>query len=639
MCVRPCLLIAVAVCGLLAAGESRAQGISPSGPPSSPSSLNLADTYVSPSLEVSVTGEDGKAFTGQAMVQLIGVDGRLYDQGSAKKGRVRFDYLPKTDLRVLVMAPGYQRVDKRVSLMSSSKLVTLSVELLPLSDAEDAASDRGLSALTPKAQKEVGKALEALRTKKPNNARTHLEAAQREAPNSADVQYLFGMYAAQMNDPAGAQERWNKALALNPKHLSALLEMGQQLLLEKKSAEAISYLTRAKEVEPSSWRAHALLAEAEYMQGNRDEAIILAERALELGHERAAPLQPFLAGVLAEAGDRDRAIRVMQDYLKANPSDAVAAKQLEQWQNPSVVPAVDHASMTAKLTAVSTAATALPIPSNWLPPDVDEKMPPVESGAVCSLDDVVQKAGDRLVALVHEVDRFTATESLVDQTFNKWGAVSSSEKRSFTYMVSIQEIRPGFLSVDEYRTNGANPVNFPDGLITDGLPALVMIFHPFYVGNYDITCEGLARLSSGLAWQVHFRQRPDKPIANRGFRVGMRGSSLPVALKGRAWILAENHQIVRLETDLVRPVPEIRLVAERTAIEYGAVSFLDGKVNLWLPRSADVYVDWEGVRVHRRHSLENYLLFSVDEQERIGSPKAADALKSPEKNDAPHVVE
>jgi tetratricopeptide (TPR) repeat protein len=617
-----CLPLVVAACGLLLAGKLPAQGV-----PAIP-----ASSFASPDVEVTVKPTDGKPIVGEVVVQLINLHGQLQDQTLLKSGRARFNRVPKAEFRVLVMAPGYQQAEKRIDLVRATTLVTVSVELLPISDAEDAASDRRIGALNPKAQKEVGKALEALRTKKTSSARSHLEAAEREAPNSAEVEYLFGVYESQLNDPTEAQTHWNKALSLNPKHLSALLEVGQELLHEKKPAEAMPYLNRAVEAEPSSWRAQALLAEADYMHGNRDGAIRHAERAMELGHERAALLQPFLAGILAEGGYKERAIHTLQEYVKANASDVAAAKQLEQLENPEAVPLADHSSVTEELTAVTAAATALPIPSNWLPPDVDEKVPPVESGAVCSLGDVLQKTGDQLVALVHDVERFTATESLVDQTINRWGVASAPEKRTFTYVVSMEEIRPGHLSVDEYRTSDGNPARFPNGVATNGLPALVMIFHPFYVANYDMTCEGLARWNGGLAWQVHFRQRAGKPILNRGFRIG-RSSSHPVALRGRAWISSENYHIVRLETDLVRPVPEIQLVAEHAAIEYGAVNFR-GNVNLWLPRSAEVHFDWRGQRVHRRHSFDNYLLFSVDENERIGKPKGANAPTNPNRGDS-----
>jgi hypothetical protein len=75
---------------------------------------------------------------------------------------------------------------------------------------------------------------------------------------------------------------------------------------------------------------------------------------------------------------------------------------------------------------------------------------------------------------------------------------------------------------------------------------------------------------------------------------------------------------------LVAPMPEIRLAADHTAIEYGPVNFRERKVDMWLPQSAEVYYDWRGRRIHRRHSFSQYLLFSVDDQQRIFAPKSED---------------
>ena len=407
-----------------------------------------------------------------------------------------------------------------------------------------------------------------------------------------------------------------------------------RFLAEKKSAEAMAYLNRALAVEPSSWRAHALLAEADYLQGNHDEAIKHAERARDLGHERAASLEPLLAAALAESGDAKRAISILEDYVKAIPSDTDALKQLERLRSPESARA-DGGPGTLDATSFSrmnAKALELPIRSNWLPPDVDDRVPAVEPEAVCSLDEILPKVADQLVTLIRNVDHFTATETVADEAINKWGVVSSSEMRKFDYLVSIEQIPSGSLIVDEYRSSGGKAAEFPDGFITNGLPALVMVFHPSYVGNYDMRCEGLARRSVGLAWQVYVRQRTDKAAAIRGFQVGMRGSSHPAALKGRAWISAESYQVVRLETDLVRPMPEIRLRAEHAAIEYGSVNFREGNAKLWLPLSAEVHFEWMGQRIHRRHSFDNYMLFSIEEKERIGSPKNVAPVNSPEPN-------
>ena len=219
---------------------------------------SVLNSYVAPDIEIAVKTADSKPVPEQTMVQLISLNGRLYDQKSLRNGTTRFDQVPRSEFRVLVMASGYQRAEKRVDVSMGVLLATVSIELHPMGDAEDAASDAGLNSLSPKVQREVGKALEALRKKKPSDARKHLETAQRQAPNNAEVEYLFGIYAMQVEDVAEAQARWTKTLEFNPNHLSALLEVAQGFLAQKKSAEAMPYLNRALAVEPSSWRAHAL---------------------------------------------------------------------------------------------------------------------------------------------------------------------------------------------------------------------------------------------------------------------------------------------------------------------------------------------------------------------------------------------
>jgi tetratricopeptide (TPR) repeat protein len=563
--------------------------------------------------------------------------------------------------------------------------------------AEKTAPAVAPAVLAPNAQKQLGKALEALRANKLREARSHLDAAYRLAPSSADVNYIFGVYSSQANDLDQAKSYWTKALEINPKHLNALLSLADLLLRENKTDEALPLLKRATEAEPSSWRSHALLCHALLMRGSLDEAIEQAERALELGHGPATIIEPLLATALAGRGDTKRAISVLQGFLKEHPGDATANQQLQglrtsrvavakkqevvtanqtgrRQDKANVVPEIEvgylHTSrlpVGSGLTATSandivvpdliladssmaipsvgngpaakganeivvpdliSGVTSIPLPSNWLPPDVDERVPPVEPDAACALDDVLQKAGERIQEFVTNVDRFTATELLKHESINRWGLAAPAETRKFDYVVSVEEIRPGFLGVQEYRSRHGSGEDFPDGVATNGLPALVLIFHPYNTGSFEMSCEGLARWNGTLGWQVHFRQRSDKPNKIRSYRIGSNGPSYPVALRGRAWIAADSYQILRLETDLIAPLPEIRLATDRAIIEYGPVHFREGNVDMWLPQSAELYYDWRGRRSHRRHSFSNYLLFSVGDKQRISVPKTEDESAS-----------
>ncbi len=494
------------------------------------------------------------------------------------------------------------------------------------SDGQEHAAPTDPPVLAPKLQKELGKALEALQANKPSQARSHLDAVFSLAPDDANVNFLLGMYSAETNDWVVAQRYWEKVLAVHPNHLGALLALGYALVRVDKPAEAAKYLTLAVEGEPTCWRVHALLAAARLREGLLDESIRQAERALELGHGPAEIVQPLLAQALQLHGDKGRAIQVLQTYLNNHAGDAVANEQLENLQTARTdKPTNDTspaAASTAPRTEVPLANSSLLLPSNWLPPDVDEKVPPVEPGVPCDLNEVIQKSGKRMQEFVANVDRFTATEAVMHESIDKWGLASRTVRLEFNYVVSVEEVRHGILSIQEYRGPGDYLTKFPDGIASVGLPALVLILHPYYAGNFDMTCEGLARWRGAPAWQVYFRQRTDRPNTMRVYKLGVLGPEYPVALKGRAWIQADSHQIVRLETDLVAPLAEIRLAADHVIIDYGPVHFQTQNLEMWLPQSAEVYYDWRGRRSHRRHSFNNYLLFSVDDKQQISTPKS-----------------
>lgn len=513
---------------------------------------------------------------------------------------------------------------------------TESVVTLPISpnlsrrgvEGGSSSMEEGPSPFEPKAQEALDKALKLLGRKMTkidtDFARKYLETAYKIAPTSADVNYLFGVYSWQTNDRAQAIAYWRKAIEFYPKHYRALLSLGQALVDQNRADEALPYLERSLQIEPLSWRAYALSAHVNLRRGSADEAAKQAERAVELGHEEAAVAQRYLAAALAKRGEREQAVSVLQSYIKKHRDDAEAKQQLEKLKvrdGRNTDDAAEASSQMILQSAAIATVTPLPLPMNWLPPDVDERVPPVESEAACALDTVVQKAGQRVEEFIKNVDRFTATEFLDHESINKWGFANSEETRKFDYVVSIEQYRPGYFSVTEYRGMRYTPEQFPGGIETRGLPTLSLIFHPDNAGNFAISCEGLAQWNGQPAWQVHFHQRPDKPNTIRAYKFGENGPSYPVALRGRAWIAADSYQIVRMETDLVAKLPEIKLLADHTLVDYGPVRFKNRNVQMWLPQVAEVYFDWRGQRVHRRHSFSDYMLFSVDEKQKIAEPK------------------
>jgi len=270
----------------------------------------------------------------------------------------------------------------------------------------------------------------------------------------------------------------------------------------------------------------------------------------------------------------------------------------------------DHGKMPA----------ASPTHGSWEPPDVDAAVPPVAAGISCSLPQVVQGVSQRVEELVANLQSFSAREVIQHQEVSREGKSGPAKKRSFDYFVSIRELRPGALSVEEYRDGSMSLQSFPTSLATAGLSAFALIFHPDYVGDFAINCEGLGQWHGQPAWQLHFQQRADKPVRFRQYEVNK--NRYAVKLKGRAWVAADTYEVLRIETDLMEPIPAIALQSEHLAIDYQPVKFEKRDVQLWLPQGAEMYLDIRGHRYHHEHTFSHYVLFWVDVKQKIGNPKS-----------------
>ena len=237
----------------------------------------------------------------------------------------------------------------------------------------------------------------------------------------------------------------------------------------------------------------------------------------------------------------------------------------------------------------------------------------------CSLPAVLEGAGLRIKELVQNVDRFTATEVLVHQEVDHSGRLGRAVTVKFEYLVSISEERDGWLGVDELRNRSHSLDSFPSHLATTGTPSLVLIFHPRYTSDFRTRCEGLGEWHGQPAWQVRFEQRADRPNHICSFIVN--GAMYRVNLRGRAWILADSFQVARLETDIEESVPKIRLRLNHESIEYRPVSSPTRNLQLWLPSSTELYLDFRGHRFYRKHSFTDFKIFSVDMQYQMSGPK------------------
>jgi hypothetical protein len=271
-----------------------------------------------------------------------------------------------------------------------------------------------------------------------------------------------------------------------------------------------------------------------------------------------------------------------------------------------------------------------------IPPGVDEVVPKVLPGASCDLPVVLQGVGERMTQLVSNLEKFSATERIEHFRVDNSGVLRGRETRSFEYVVLVLQNPVQGFQLDEYRNGSTDPHQFPAQIATEALPVMALIFHPLMVSDFKITCEGLGEWAGRPAWQVRFEQRQDRPNRIRYYKINE--NYYPVGLKGRAWIDAGTYQVLRLETDLIQPVKGIELARERLSIEYTQVQFHSHDLQLWLPKTAELYWERHGHQYFRRHEFSDFKIFSVDTDQKFQRPKESYSFTNTSDRDVPGVL-
>jgi tetratricopeptide (TPR) repeat protein len=648
--------LALMVFGALAASDTSAQRPGPSpGPgasstlspsPGIPTAVELLNS--ASSIEVSVYDEGGTLLGQQAVVKITGAGG-LAPAWATTEGhsKVTFTSVAPSRYQIEVSSAEFQTTTQEIDV-ANRQIYHVSVTLKRDLFAAPPIVVPGQE-MQPKARKEAQKGITALRLGNLKEAQKRLQAAYQAAPANADLDYLLGVLFEREKDLQQAQSYFEKATAIDSRNALALTALGQLRVQQNDYAQATTPLEQAVAVDSAQWMAHWLLAEAYLRQREFEKSAQQARLAVQTGKGAANGAELELGEALASLGRTEEATQTLQGYLRDHPGSQSAPAVREfmaKLQNTDIqtaqpkegatpdIPAaksnqgtiLDSPTLAIDSPMLDSAEIVLSTPS-WEPPSIDDVKPHVAAGLACPYQHVIDEAGKRVKELVDNVSRFGATENLLHEDLDELGKPRTKEIRKFDYLAAISESEPGVLEVQEFRTRRLGIDDFPNHIGTYGLPGLAFIFHPDVRDDFEMVCEGLGDWSGQATWLVHFRQRPERPSRIQAYKVT--NTLHLVSLKGRAWISAGNFQIVRIEAELVHPMPEIRLLSEHQTVEYGPVMFQKKNTELWLPKTAELYFDFRKHRYYRRHSFDHYMLFSVDSNQKISVPKIPDEPQSP----------
>lgn len=532
-----------------------------------------------------------------------------------------------------VSAVGYLSLQKEMPV--GDQVLPAQVEIVLQGDPA-AVSLEVAAAMPGKARKETKRAVAALRSGNLRDAEKHLDVAYNLVPSSPDLNFLMGYLYFQKRDYAQAGNYLGTATNLRPHDVQALTLLGRVSLEREDYRSARSALEQALEADAENWLPRNLLADSYLRQRNYEKAREQAELAITKGKGKASPAQLVLGQALVGLGRDQDGVRALNAFLQDWPHNPLAPQvrsliaEVEQRNSGPVPTAQGKVSRPVIAVPEVDPLRALAEPElsvkPWQPAGIDDVKPSLAAGVACPMEKVIEGSGEQVKQLVDDVTRIAAVEDLLHQSLDEMGNPIRTETRKFNYVASFEEPEPGFIAISEYRGEANSLQGYPDGIASTGFTALALAFHPHMRNDFEMVCEGLGERQGQAAWLVHFRQRDDRPNRIHSYKLGNR--VLPVGLKGRAWITADKSQILRIEAELVKSMPEIRLLSEHQIVDYGPVPFARKNTSLWLPKSAEIYFEFRKHRYHRRHGFDHYMLFSVDSQEKRKEPSSKPTDKS-----------
>jgi tetratricopeptide (TPR) repeat protein len=584
---------------------------------------------------VSVYAPDGKTrLDRQSVVKVTNQNSHTVSwQATDDRSEAAFE-LVSGRYEIEVSAVGYLTEQKELQTVTAVSNLRLEFSLRRDPSAVDLSITE--ASMPSKARKEAKQAVSALKSGNLKNARKRLDAADKLAPSNPDLSYLLGYLSYQEKDMVQAKTYLANTAKLNPNHVQALILLGRVDLLQLDYPAAEAALERAVEANSELWIAHDLLADAYLKQKKYAKAQQQAELALAKGKAEANIANLSLGQALVNLGKDLEGIQALQAFVRDSPKNPAVAQVrdlIATIEKRDADPAHNTEAARKNATPLTGVDPLLASPSAqltvkaWQPPGIDYLKPSVAAGVNCPSDEVIEKSGERVKELVNDVSRIGAIEHLLHQQMDEMGNPATKETRNFNYVATISEEKPGFLQVEEGRSERLTRFDFPDEIASGGFMALALVFHPTLRDNFEMTCEGLGRWHGRATWLVHFKQREDKPARIHDYRVG--GDIYSLRLKGRAWITADKFQIVRIESELISPMPQIQLRNEQQVVEYGPVQFKGKTMELWLPQTAEIYLDFRKRRYFRSHTFDHYMLFSVDSQEIRKEPTVPPTAEKP----------
>ncbi len=598
-------------------------------PPSGPAAAAAAGNNPTFDLDISVRDQHGNPLEASAIVHVsspvVNYDQIANTQGSST---AHFPSLMPGQYRVEVESPGFRKVSEEYSLVFAHSSLPIYVYLIPESAGTGAETTSPAYILSQQLRIDMQKGMAALNKNQYEAAKKIFAKATQKAPGNPDTYYYLGVAELGLQNLEAARENFKHSLSLDPNHELALVSLGHLQLRSGAPADAVISLEKAVALGRAGWRANYELAYA-YVKVNRlSDAETEATRAVHLAKDKAAGPTYLLGEIQAAEGKGAVAKGTLETLVKNFPADPVVpeAKKLlaiVENEGPST-------SGSLPLPTAPNMSFVKVVERPWAPPDTDSATYDVAPNANCKTEMILDAALNRMNSDLINFEKFTATEHVERQEIDRYGWPGPISMHDFPYIVFVHPLGKTSFYVEEFRNGEDDKSEFSSAsassITSVNLNSMgVNVLQPIYRPRFDYSCEGVTNVRGQAAWQIHFvEKREGKGDGVRRWQLNYETYEVPI--KGRIWISSASFAVLRVETDLRDPVKgKLDLTKDHLLVDYGPVNFVGGDKQLWLPWSAENYMERAGKRYHHRHLLSNYLLFNVDTTHKVGKPSEVPA--------------
>lgn len=263
---------------------------------------------------------------GKGTAVIRGVDHPYYDEtGYGSGGRFRFRNLEPGAYTVTVFTWGFGGASRSVRVSEAAADARGWNRLDIAFDPSDAAVFRSLQergaisfadyCTPPFAKNQLKLARRALNQRDTGKAVSHLRKALRVAPTFADALAELGRIKLFSGAHAEALEHFRLAAGNDPHSFDALAGLGDALLALEQYRNARGVFRRALVERPDDPHAHAQLGFIYYSLGEPERAEHCFIRAKEIDPAHISHPQVFLARIHLRRGERNEAIRELEDFV------------------------------------------------------------------------------------------------------------------------------------------------------------------------------------------------------------------------------------------------------------------------------------------------------------------------------------